>query len=294
MRFSIDKSLLVQYTGPILATLLVVMSTGCSAMLQNTASGFADDLSGAILNQDDPETVRDGAPAYLLLIDTLVEGNPDSVDMLRAAANLYAAYGSVFVEDEERAKRLTARAYRYGQRALCIQYDASCGWGELDFDGYRAALEELGDNDVPALYAYTVSWLAYTRAHSDDWVVLAELPKVEWTLERLYALDEAYEDGSIHVYLGVLNTLRPPALGGQPDVAREHFERAIELSEGKDLNAKVEYARGYARLVYDRELHDQLLNEVVEADPVAPGLTLFNTLAQREAVGLLDSADEYF
>ena len=37
---------------------------------------------------------------------------------------------------------------------------------------------------------------------------------------------------------------------------------------------KVEYARGYARTLYERELHDRLLTEVMEADPVAPRLTL--------------------
>jgi hypothetical protein len=56
----------------------------------------------------------------------------------------------------------------------------------------------------------------------------------------------------------------------------------------------VEFARSYARLVYDRELHDRLLNEVMAADPVAPDLTLLNTLARRQARLLLDSAEDYF
>lgn len=281
-------------TGLTVIALATFFATGCSATLDNAASSFANDLSEAMLNQDDPETVRDGAPAYLLLIDTLVEGSPDRLDMLVAAAKLYSAYGSVFVEDSKRAKRLTTRAYRYGRRALCRQRRAACEWDALEFDAYRTALESLGKADIPALEAYTISWLAYSRAHTDDWIVLAELPKVEWALERLYALNEAGSGGRIDVYLGVLNTLRPPALGGRPDVARRHFERAIRLSNGRDLNAKVEYARGYARLVYDRELHDRLLNEVISADAVAPGYTLFNTLAQREAVELLESANEYF
>jgi hypothetical protein len=58
--------------------------------------------------------------------------------------------------------------------------------------------------------------------------------------------------------------------------------------------AKVLYARSYARLVFDRPLHDRLLGEVLAADPQAPGLTLSNTLARDEARGLLDEADEYF
>lgn len=56
----------------------------------------------------------------------------------------------------------------------------------------------------------------------------------------------------------------------------------------------VEYARGYARLVYDRELHDSLLNRVLVADPRQSGYTLLNTLAQRQAAELLASANDYF
>jgi len=111
---------------------------------------------------------------------------------------------------------------------------------------------------------------------------------------RVVELDESTEDGGAHLYLGVLFTQRPASLGGKPEQAREHFERAIELSQGKNLMAKVYYARQYARLVFDRPLHDRLLGEVVAADPEAPGLTLSNTLAQQQARVLLADADDYF
>ena len=94
--------------------------------------------------------------------------------------------------------------------------------------------------------------------------------------------------------MGVLLTLRPPALGGEPERAREFFERAIAVTDGKDLSAKVEYAKGYAKLLYERELHDRLLNEVLEADPNQDGYVLTNVMAQEEAVALLAEADDYF
>jgi hypothetical protein len=73
-----------------------------------------------------------------------------------------------------------------------------------------------------------------------------------------------------------------------------HFERAVQLSAGRDLMAKVEYARRYARIIYDRELHDRLLREVLDADAQEPGLTLSNVLAKRQAQELLASAESYF
>jgi hypothetical protein len=91
-----------------------------------------------------------------------------------------------------------------------------------------------------------------------------------------------------------LKTIRPPALGGDFEAGQAHYERALSLSDGKDLTVSVDYARYYARTLYDRELHDQLLKSVISAEPTHDGYTLFNILAQREAQELLDAADDYF
>ncbi|NNF51869.1 MAG: hypothetical protein HKN59_05455 [Gammaproteobacteria bacterium] len=280
---------------------MAVLLTGCSALASRAASNLADDLGSAILNQDDPEIVRDGAPAYLLLIDSFAQGDDASGAMLETAASLYTAYAAVFVDDTLREKRLSGRARRYGERALCLRHlpegaddSKQCGWSRLNFDDLSAELEQLQKSDAPALFAFTASWLVWIRAHSDDWTALADLPKVELLLERLRAVDAGYQPGNVHLYLGILHTLRPPALGGKPDTGREHFEQAIAISGGHDLGAKVEFARSYARLRYDRPLHDRLLNEVIQADPRHDGYTLLNVLAQREAENLLAGADEYF
>ena len=123
---------------------------------------------------------------------------------------------------------------------------------------------------------------------------MAKLPRVEASLKRVQALDGQYEAVQVEHYLAVLNTIRPPALGGNFDAGKAHYERALALSGGKDLSINVDYARYYARTLYDRELHDRLLNDVVSAEPHHDGYTLFNTLAQREAQDLLDTADDYF
>jgi hypothetical protein len=83
-------------------------------------------------------------------------------------------------------------------------------------------------------------------------------------------------------------------MGGHPEVGRLHFERAIELSQGRNLLAKVMFAQQYARLVFDRDLHDRLLEEVLAADPEASGLTLSNVLAQQQALELLAGSPDFF
>jgi hypothetical protein len=271
--------------------LCAICASGCVVSIIGAKAG--NTLSAAILNQDDPELVASGVPAYILLIDGLISQNPDSVGLLVAGSQLFALYGSRFAPPE-RAVALTAKARRYGVRALCLSHEPACQWNGLGYDELVEQLAAVGARNVDALYAYAVSWLSHLDATSDDWNAVAELPWVEAVLERALALDETYERGAIHGYLGILNSLRPPALGGKPDVARAHFERALELSGGQDLSIKVEYARRYARLVFDQELHDRLLTEVLNAPTDAPKLTLFNVLAKKEAEALLATSKEYF
>ena len=111
----------------ILLTLLLILPVlSCSSIMQSATSGMAANLGIAILNQDDPETVRDGAPAYLLMLDSFIQGAPDDAAMLAAASELYAAYGVVFVDDPQRADRLTRRALNYAEQSLCASNPSTC------------------------------------------------------------------------------------------------------------------------------------------------------------------------
>ncbi|MEO8467529.1 MAG: TRAP transporter TatT component family protein [Gammaproteobacteria bacterium] len=250
-------------------------------------------LSAAILNQSDPELVGSGMPAYLLILDGLISQRPQNPALLSAGAQLFALYGSRFAT-AERAVTLSDKARRYGEKSLCLVHQPACHWRNIDYDQLVTELKGVDVKSIGPLYSYAVGWLANLQATSSDWTAVAELPWVQAVLDRTLELDETYEHGAVHGYLGILNSLRPPALGGEPDIARQHFERAIELSQGRDLSIKVEYARRYARLVFDQELHDRLLNEVLNSPAEAPGFTLFNVLAKQEAQILLTTSKEYF
>ena len=274
--------------------LLLSALAGCASFATSATSRLADNLSSTILNQDDPETVEAGMPSYLLLVDSLIEGDPKNENLLLSGSKLYGAYASAFLKDTERTKRFARKARDYSDRALCVHSAQLCNLLERPYDDFAAAIGSLKAGDVPQLYASGAAWAGWIQANSSDWNAIASLAKVKAMMMRVVELDETYDHGEAHLYLGVITTLLPVALGGRPEEGRIHFERAIELSQGHDLMAKVEYARRYARITYDRPLHDRLLREVLDADVSAPGLTLSNVLAKRQARELLASADSYF
>jgi len=274
----------------LLSIALLMAITGCTTIVSRSAAN----LTTAVIDHDDPSTVRDGAPAYLLLMDSLVVGSPKNEWVLRSAADLYSAYSALFITESDRAQRLTTRAYDYSQRAFCAHNVNACDIVNLNFEPFEKQVATFNSKDLPFMFSLAQAWLSRIRAYSEDWGVIAELPKAETLLRRVIELDDAYDDGRAHIYAGILDTLRPPALGGKPEAGKVHFERAIALCEGKNLAAKVQYAESYARLVFDRDLHDRLLNEVLSSETDYEGYTLLNVFAKQRARLLLQSADDYF
>ena len=268
--------------------------SGCASLITSVTSGFAEDLSDAILDNPDVAMVRDGAPAYLLLMDGLLAQAPESATLLSQAAQLNSAYAAAFVTEPQRSIALQNKALDLAQRAACAGIRNGCDLRTREFSSYEAWLAGLRADDVPLLYGLGTTWASWVQANSDDFVAIAELGRVKSLMSRVIELDETYDHGGAHMYMGVFETLLGPSQGGRPEVGRQHFERALEISSGMHLLTKVMFADQYARLVFDRELHDHLLNEVIESDPRVRGLTLMNVIARQQAAELLESADAYF
>lgn len=267
---------------------------GCSALIARQGQQFADNFSAAILSSDDPVTIEQGLPAYLLLMDALVRNNPDQDALWQAAAVLNGAYAGSFVKDGQRALGLNNKALNYAFAALCHHDTRLCHPRDLPVDELKKLLPSFKKRQAGLLYVVGSVWAGWIQANSSDWNAVADMARVEAIMARVVELDEGYQQGSAHLYLGVLATVLTPALGGRPEVGKQHFEQAIKLSNGQNLMAKLYYAKNYARGVFDRDLHDKLLQEVLAADPHAGNFTLSNMLAQQQAKDLLQSANDYF
>ena len=274
-----------------LVLLLGLVLSGCATRQ------LPSNLSSAILNNDDLQTVEDGLPSYLLMIDALVETYPDSEQMQLTAASLNSAYAGVFIppEQAERRRAMSAKALDYAFSAFCTYDDDACGLREVKPDQIEAALSQWDHpNDLPYLYTLGTAWASYIQNNSDDWLAVAQLGQAQAVLERTVAIEPGYERGTALLYLGVMNSILPPSLGGKPDVAQAYYEQALDAADGQNLIIQVYYASQFARLVFDRELHDRLLQDALSRDPYVEGLTLQNRYAQQQAERLLASADDYF
>ena len=278
-------------THKILPLFLLLSLSGCTSMVTER---FANNLGNAILSQTDPEVAAASLPTFMVMMDSLVLDAPKNPAILSASANLNGAYASLFASSDAQAKQLTEKSLRQARIAICSEISAICSQNNLSLDQFQAILADVDEANIDLLYALGTAWAGWIQSHTDDWNALAQVPKVEAVMNKVVELDEGFEWGRGHLYLAVINSQLPPALGGKPEKGRMHFEKAIEISKGQDLIAKVEFARQYARLMFDQELHDQLLNEVIDAKTTVITLNLSNAVAKQQAKQLLSTSTEYF
>jgi hypothetical protein len=279
-------------------TVMLLLPAGCGVHKKMTVGGAAalvQDVAKASYKQSDLRLVREGMPAYLMLMDGMVEGSPDNEQLLLAAAQAYSSYATAFVGADDPAFRdvLLLRAKTYALQAL-EQRGISTPL-TAPFAEFERQVGQTTRSDVPYVFWSASCWASWIGAHANSISAVAELPRVEALMRRALTLDETYYYGGPHIFMGILYASRPQVAGGNLDLSKQHFLKAIEIGQGKFLMAYVYYADYYARKAFDQELFVSVLNKVREtqADTV-PELTLLNTVARHKAEALLGKTEEYF
>jgi len=279
----------------LLSFLLVVSSCspGKKITVMATAS-LVEDVAVSSYRQSELEIVRQGMPAYLMLMDGMIEGWPDNAQLLLAAAQANASYASTFLEDDKStASAVLAKAKRYSLKALELKgFDQplTCSFEEFDQN-----LQKLDQRSMPYLFWSAACWGSWIRLNLNSMEALAQLPRVEMMIKRALKLDESFYYGGPHLFMGIWYASRPKIAGGNLDTARYHFQKAMELGQDKFLMTKVYYAELYARKIFDRDLFVATLQEVLQTPTdIEPDLTLTNSVARRKAEEMLRNVEDYF
>ena len=126
-------------------------------------------------------------------------------------------------------------------------------------------------------------------------MTLADLPLVEALIRRALDREEGYDDGALHEFLITFEGSRSDSMGGSAARAREHFNRAMEISRGLRASPMVALAETVAVRSQDRAEFESLLRKALAVDSDAkPEWRLANLVMQRRARWLLGRADLLF
>jgi len=278
--------------------ILLFFSSACLPNKKVTIGATATLLEGVARSsykQSDLRMIREGMPAYLMLMDGMIELGPDNEQLLIAAAQGYSSFASIFVEDQDKeyAKLLFAKGRQYAFRSLERR-----GFKEplqRSLDDFQEGLKGLGQKDVPYIFWSATCWANWISLNLDSMEAVAELPRVELMMKRTLELDEGFYYGGPHLFMGIWFASRPKMAGGDLKKAQEHFLKALDFGKGKFLMAYIYYANYYAHQALDKDLFISTLQKVLKApDDVAPDLVLLNTVAKKKAQELLNRIEEYF
>ena len=279
---NVHKIIIVSF----LALLHAVLLSSCTAIITGT---IINPAVGNLQKQSDIDLVCEGAPSYLLMIDSLIESNPENRDLLLNGAQAYSGSTAALLScgaPPARIAALSSKARLYGKRLLGQFLPLENGSGD---DRFNAALETLSTPDARYLFWGTFGWLSWIQQQQGSPASLADLVVIEAVMKRLLVLDETVENGSPHLFFGALYGSKPAMIGGDPALSRSHFERALEISERSYLIVQTTFAETYCRMIFDQEMHDALLNEVLDFPlDQAPSQRLVNQIAKRRARQLLD------
>lgn len=288
---------------------VAALVSGCSVQ-RFAANKFGDTLAAAgttYSSDDDPELVGAALPFSLKLMESVLASTPEHRELLAAICAGFTQYAYAFVQQEadgtaledtdrawvawNRALRLYLRARDYGLRGLDV---AVPGFGARLRATPAEAVAQAGAAEVDLLYWTAVSWAAAVSLGKDDPSLVADLPLVSALIDRALAVDEDWDRGAIHSFLVTYEMARPDATGDRIANARVHFDRAIELSQGKAVGTQVAWAESVCLPREDRACFEGALQAAMKIDPDEdPPTRLANTIYQRRAAWLLANVDRW-
>ncbi len=274
------------------------------------ANGVANSLTSGpdvFGTEEDPQLVRDAIPFGLKTMESLHLTIPKHRGLLLALCQGFTQYAAAFVQadaDEiepldyeqasvtrDRALKLFIRARDYGLRGL-----------ELEHRGFRkrllvrpdSAAREIRVKEVPMLYWTAAAWGSAINLGKDRADLLADLGTIRALMRRGLELDEGFDGGAFHEAMIILEAL-PEDMGGSPERARAHYQRALDLSQGKKVSPHVTLAQTVSVQEQNRREFRALLEKALAIDPDADRSRRLATLVlQRRARLLLSREDDLF
>ena len=269
-----------------------LMANGCTSIVVRP---LLDPVELSLQKQTDLELIRDGAPSLLLLLDGLIAEDPNNQNLLMAATKAYGAYAATLhqADEVERAVIMSKKAKAYGI-TLLHQLPGLENFDDLTFEECCNAIDKLKSRHVGEMFWGAYGWATWVRYQDGSPASMADLPIIEHIMLKVVELDESYYYGGAHIFLGAYYSSRAPMFGGKPEESRKHFDRALEISDRKFLLTQVTYAETYARMMFDKKLYQNLLNEVLSQPLEDNVMASSNKLAQVMAKKLLDATEEYF
>jgi tetratricopeptide (TPR) repeat protein len=163
-------------------------------------------------SDDDPEFIASALPFALKTFESLLESDPENINLLENISSGYISYANAFlqspaemydynkIEEKDHLLLRAASMYRrggdYADRALEILYP---GFNSiLISENWSPAFDNLESEAVPFLYWKAAAFLGEFSVDSFNPELMVKVPFAFALIARSLELDEDYNHGSLH------------------------------------------------------------------------------------------------
>lgn len=270
--------------------------SGCvlvDGVARRTVKGILESSFSSFYAEEDLTLAREASASNLKLLEGLCTRYPKDTSLQVLCAKAFFSYSFGYVEEEnpERASKLYYRGFLSAAKAI----GGEEAFTRMNFDDFKIRSQKEFKRRFESYFWAALNFAAWVNLNKSDPVALTHRGKIEWIGTLCAKQNEGYYHGGAHLLLGLYFSAMPKTLGGTPEKGREHFEKALLLSEKSFLPVQYFYARYYATAVQNKKLFDTLLTDCRDFKPEScPSERLVNTLIRERAQKLLESADQYF
>jgi tetratricopeptide (TPR) repeat protein len=281
------------------------LMSGCikQALLNGQIEGTRR-ASAAVNTLHDYEVARSIGQAGLGQFEGMHRLAPGNADALFLLTRGWAAVSFAFIEDDyEQAHeqhdetmaeyhllRTRAGFHRASYYGVLLLSQTAKGFerAKRNQETMRTWLVENFDTDQAEDLLWTgYAWIGHVSASREVPEVVGELYVGVELVRRSVELDETLAYATGHVVLGAYHARSALA---ELDESKRHFERAIELTGGRYLPAKLNLATRYYCAKGDRAAYERTLREILSAGDPLPAARLQNVVAKRRARRYLASS----
>ncbi|MBW2509053.1 MAG: hypothetical protein JRE81_10515 [Deltaproteobacteria bacterium] len=294
------------------ALLCIAVFGGCDVakFTADSTAGLFTRAAPAFESYWDYDLAGEAMPATIVQFEGILRVVPDNEAILSQLAQAYVAYAYGWIEADVEALEFegeydAADQQRRRTRTMYLRaLDLTRHWIRLyneDIDlAVKGTVEDLeawlesafvDKADAEKLLWHGYAWGSYINSAKDDMEAVADLPYAKAFVARSIELDPDYYNAAGYTFMGVATASE---MASDMEQAKAYFEKALQATERRALQAQVNMARHYAVKEGDRALFDELLEEVMDAHDPLPEARLANRMARERAELYIANADQLF
>lgn len=254
-------------------------------------------------------------PSHVKLLEGLSVSDPQNTELLELIARLYGGYAFSVLETESEALRYgqppavglsLSRGNLEKEMSHCFQTGAEFALKALagkhpdirehlsQATSAVAYFDTLQPEDVPALFWYGFNLAGFVLHNLQSVNAMSKAYQVESAMRRVIALDPAYYHASAHLVLLAYYASRPPMMGGNPELAKRHYDQHLLLIPQPMRLRELYWARYYLVQQQQRADFTRVLTGLSAEVTQDSAFPLLDSVAAKRAAVYLNAADHFF